>query len=397
MSSSVPQWLARARDDPAHMPLVLSVLADRERARIQARRASKEKPIQLRSRLVSLPPTVFAHTAQHSDRYSVASAARPENTFFNRYMDIEPYDRTAAQPNGRYFNGNWVRERSGGAWWIATQAPLPETSHEFLSFVAGLEPVNASGRKTRVRTVVQLTQNVEDGRKKADPYFSARTGQPVTLDPPANRKDLPPLRITLVKSESIPSAHCVLSTLSIATPSAPPVIFHHLLYYSWPDHGVPEPEDRAGLLNFVRLVERVNADTSSLSNEPAPPSDGPPPIMVHCSAGVGRTGSFIALCSLLRAHGMLVPRPSNTPVSGVQPPTPSPLDPIPDDVAWDQIALEIDSLREQRPGMVQRPEQAVLVYEVLYSAFQARSEVANNRPANGNNVARPSFRRHHTT
>ncbi|VDB90216.1 unnamed protein product [Peniophora sp. CBMAI 1063] len=395
MSSSVPQWLTRARDDPQHIPHVLQVLADRERARIQARRASKERPIQLRSRLASIPPTIFAHTSQHSDRYSVVNASRPENTFSNRYMDIEPYDRTAAKPNGRYFNGNWVRERLGGAWWIATQAPLPETSHDFLSFVAGLEPVTSSGRKTRVRTVVQLTQNVEDGRKKADPYFSARTGQPVTLDPPSNRKDLPPLCITLVKSESIPSAHCVLSTLSISTPSAPPVIFHHLLYYSWPDHGVPEPEDRTGLLNFVRLVDRINADTSSLSNEPASSSDGPPPIMVHCSAGVGRTGSFIALCSLMRAHGMLGPRPPNsTPSSGVQPPTPSPLDPMPAEIAGDEIAQEIDSLREQRPGMVQRPEQAVLVYEVLYSAFMSRAEAANSRPAT---APRPQLRRHHTT
>jgi protein-tyrosine phosphatase len=146
------------------------------------------------------------------------------------------------------------------------------------------------------------------------------------------------------------------------------MIFHHLLYAAWPDHGIPEPEHRAGLLNFIRLVDHKNKDPRGLEAT----ADAEPPIMMHCSAGVGRTGSFIALFSLLRSNGLLLP-PASQPVERVPPrllPLPqSLLGPLPDRISWDEVAQEIDSLREQRPGMVQRPEQAMLVYEVLVAAF----------------------------
>jgi len=143
------------------------------------------------------------------------------------------------------------------------------------------------------------------------------------------------------------------------------------LYLSWPDHGVPDPEDRASLLAFIQLVENTNRDISSSTIQPgASPDytgtelDPDPPIIVGCSAGIGRTGTFLALSSLLRASGFLPPALRPTP-SSVLPV--SPLGPLPND-ANDDVVQEIDSLREQRPGMVQRTEQLVLIYEVLADA-----------------------------
>jgi protein tyrosine phosphatase len=150
------------------------------------------------------------------------------------------------------------------------------------------------------------------------------------------------------------------------------VIFRHLLYGAWPDHGIPESDDRASLLNFIRLVDRINKDVRGLEGT----ADAEPPVMVHCSAGIGRSGAFIALCSLLRSNGLLY-SPSSQPVERVPPRRPpplsqSPLGPLPESISWDEIAQEIDSLREQRPGMVERPEQAQLVYEVLLAAHDEK-------------------------
>jgi protein tyrosine phosphatase len=219
--------------------------------------------------------------------------------------------------------------------------------------------------------VVQLTKNVESGRQKAHAYFPSVDGQSWVI-PSEQGSSSPSIKVTLLETKRIPEIHSIQSTVSIvpisSTNEQEPVIFRHMMYAAWPDHGVPEPEDRASLLAFIRLVDRTNKDTSyqpySCDLHPDPP------IMVNCSAGVGRTGSFIALSSLLRAYNILTsgPIPSiiPTPVSSLPV---SPLGPLPDDFKDDLVAQEVDSLREQRPSMVQRDEQVMLIYEVLAAAF----------------------------
>ena len=382
----VPLWLQKAYKQD-HINDVWRILTDRERSRHRAQSLSASRYYHLQfepdtsaSPASHLPGTQLpsgAHPGVNAtDHYSAALGSSPENHFCNRYSDIVPYDRTRVDAGGRYLNANWVRELAGGRWVIATQAPLPHTTHEFLSLIAGVHPnfgppEEPALRFARVRTIVQLTRNTEAGKQKASPYFPQEPGGSWVVTPPQTTS-MPPLRVTLVKREVIESAQCVESTVSVmpvvAGQSRPPMIFHHLLYAAWPDHGIPELEHRAGLLNFIRLVDHKNKDPRGLEAT----ADAEPPIMMHCSAGVGRTGSFIALFSLLRSNGLLLP-PASQPVERVPPrPLPLPqslLGPLPDRISWDEVAQEIDSLREQRPGMVQRLEQAMLVYEVLVAAF----------------------------
>jgi protein tyrosine phosphatase len=374
--SPVPSWLQKAYNQD-HINQVWRMLADRERSRHRARSLSTSRPYRPQS---DIAPTATTHLPNATDYYAAALGCSSENSFCNRYIDIIPYDRTRIDAGGRYLNANWVRELAGGHWTIATQAPLPNTAHEFLSLIAGIHPPfgppgEPALRFARVRTIVQLTRNVESGRQKAHPYFPHEPGDSWVVSPPPSVSGLPPLQVTLVKSEVIESAQCVGSTVSVvpvvAGTSCPALIFHHLSYAAWPDHGIPEPEHRAGLLNFIRLVDQKNKDMRGLEVT----ADVEPPIMVHCSAGIGRTGSFIALSSLLRSNGLLL-SPASQPVERV-PLRPSPLSqsqlgPLPEGISWDEIAQEVDSLREQRPGMVQRTEQAVLVYEVLVAAFMTR-------------------------
>ena len=267
----------------------------------------------------------------------------------------------------------------------------------------GYDPADAesstSNAPCRVRVAVQLTKSVEKGTTKADPYFPSRVGASYIIPAPAET-GAPGLKVTLEEQEQLPLECCTKSIVRVVECNAvpgtephhydrnretveetgEPVYFTHLLYTHWPDFGVPDgPEEKAGLLAFARLVEETNR-----LPPPRHPQNAPyhpyPPKTVNCSAGIGRTGAFLALTSLLRAHGMLLP--SSGSGAAVHPETlhaltPSPLGALPVEMKEDEVANEIDSMREQRPAMVQNPRQMALVYELLcavYHEAEARAQ-----------------------
>jgi hypothetical protein len=183
---AIPQWLHDLHTH-AHIVDVISVLAKRERARDAARarsrrRASGSTKARVGGALVDALAGSMPSDAR-IDHYSVAVGSAPEHKAANRYLQLEPYDRTRVVvgeggagelseggSGGRYLNANWVRERAGGRWWVATQAPLPNTAHAFLSLlcqpIAHPDPAPAQGAPSRIRTIVQLTPNVEKGMQK---------------------------------------------------------------------------------------------------------------------------------------------------------------------------------------------------------------------------------------
>lgn len=379
---SLPDWLSKVQD-PSHVQLALKTLHQREEARTRACLVSLHSTTKrLRSILESIPEDLWRF-------YSAFDGHSPENTGRNRYHDVVPYDRTRVVVDdtgqgcsgtkdtctGRYVNSNWVLERFGGKWWIATQAPLPNTAHTFLSLIQNyVTPPSQNPAKSKIRTVVQLTQNLEGNRRKAHPYFSEVVGESITISPEG--MDLgPPFQVTLIDQESFEESRCIKSTISFkpisngATTNGAAhsgvTTFQHLLFYAWPDQGVPETEDRDGLLSFCRLVDNFNRQL------PYPDADPDPPIIVGCSAGIGRTGSFITMSSLLRAYGYLQPPAYPTDPASVL--KPSPLGELPEALQDDMVAQEVDSLREQRSAMVQRPEQFMIVYEILVAALTSGS------------------------
>ncbi|WVR08701.1 hypothetical protein IAU60_005759 [Kwoniella sp. DSM 27419] len=111
---------------------------------------------------------------------------------------------------------------------------------------------------------------------------------------------------------------------------------HHYHFDAWPDHGVPEGSGVGALKGLVLEVEQKKKDLDC-------------EVWVHCSAGVGRTGSYIALASLL------------TPGTASQP---SALPPLPSSLEGDRVAKTVDCIRECRGMLVQNHEQLRLIYEM---------------------------------
>ncbi|CCL99913.1 uncharacterized protein FIBRA_01938 [Fibroporia radiculosa] len=379
-ASPIPDWLMSCRS-PEHLVNVLDILAQRERARARARTTSyKRSSKSIVERLTQTLPT-GEEKGDLADYYSVSAGCSKENEEYNRYIDIAPYDRTrvvvsygaaetgdaaadSSLSQGRYLNANWVRERAGGKWWIAAQAPLPQTAHAFLSTIIHTPAHPYAVARTemgRIRTVVQLTQNVERGIQKAHTYFPTGDGQTFTV-PPEEGCTAPALTVTLLRTVGHADAQCVQSTVSVVPETLSPsaaVVFEHLLFCAWPDQGVPRGADRGRLLRFVRLVDETNRA-----------GDADAPVLLHCSAGVGRTGTFIALASLLRAHGLLARASAEAEGSERQALPRSPLGALPEALQDDLVAQEIDMLREQRPGMVERAEQVAFVYDMLAAALK---------------------------
>ncbi|KAJ7292973.1 protein-tyrosine phosphatase-like protein [Mycena rebaudengoi] len=362
---AIPTWLSTSQSS-SHQKYAQGVLRQREnsRALIRSLHLQEQDPPS------DIPLTLYNH-------YSVAASCHPDNRSKNRYSDVQPYDRTrvvVADVEGTqgYLNANWCLEQFGHKLWIGSQAPLPTTAHAFLSLI--LQPITlpastltdlppGSQRTTRVRTVVQLTQNVENGRRKAHGYFPRDVGQSAIFSPDTGSSE-PALRVTLLESVEIADACCIKSRVKIS-PVVPEdvvdekyqVTFQHLLYTAWPDQGVPAAEDQGSLLAFISLVDATNR--SELD-------DPDPPAIVGCSAGIGRTGTFIAISSLLRAHGVLPPAATPIPLT-----ISNPLGSLPSALDSDLIAQEVDSLREQRPGAVQQASQLELIYTLLSTALKA--------------------------
>lgn len=179
--------------------------------------------------------------------------------------------------------------------------------------------------------------------------------------------------MTVARKRPIPEADCVVRSLEIryeGWPEGTSPVFEvrHLAFDSWADHGVPKSTSTAFWLAL--LADQLNRmPHTTKKGEEVDPT--PPPMIVHCSAGVGRTGTFIAICSLLRAFGFLPPaaRPEWDTYVPEQSALGAQTENLPED---DYVVQEINHLREQRTMMVQMPEQMAFIYELLALALSKK-------------------------
>uniref|UniRef100_A0A452V5M1 Receptor-type tyrosine-protein phosphatase beta n=1 Tax=Ursus maritimus TaxID=29073 RepID=A0A452V5M1_URSMA len=201
-------------------------------------------------------------------------ALLPENRGKNRYNNILPYDASRVKlsnvdddPCSDYINASYIPGNNFRREYIATQGPLPGTKDDFWKMAW----------EQNVHNIVMVTQCVEKGRVKCDHYWPADQDSLYYGDlilQMLSESVLPEwtIREFRICSEEQLDAHRLI---------------RHFHYTVWPDHGVPETTQ--SLIQFVRTVRDY------ISRSP-----GAGPTVVHCSAGVGRTGTFIALDRILQ-------------------------------------------------------------------------------------------------
>ncbi|KAK1333875.1 hypothetical protein QTO34_006264 [Cnephaeus nilssonii] len=173
---------------------------------------------------------------------------------------IDDSTRVPLGENKDYINASYIRIINGGEeyFYIATQGPLPSTTDDFWQMIL----------EHNSNVIVMITREIEGGVAKCHHYW------PVSMKKPLELKYC---RIFLENYQILP--YFTIRVFQVVRKSTKTRHFiKQLQFTNWPDHGTPAPPD--GFIQYVRCV-RSNHLTG--------------PIVVHCSAGVGRTGVFICV------------------------------------------------------------------------------------------------------
>ncbi|XP_036926812.1 receptor-type tyrosine-protein phosphatase delta isoform X13 [Sturnira hondurensis] len=187
----------------------------------------------------------------------------------NRYANVIAYDHSRVLlsaiegiPGSDYVNANYIDGYRKQNAYIATQGSLPETFGDFWRMIW----------EQRSATVVMMTKLEERSRVKCDQYWPSRGTETHGL-----------VQVTLLDTVEL-ATYCVRTFALYKNGSSEKREVRQFQFTAWPDHGVPEHP--TPFLAFLRRVKACN-----------PPDAGP--MVVHCSAGVGRTGCFIVIDAML--------------------------------------------------------------------------------------------------
>uniref|UniRef100_A0A3Q3AWK0 Tyrosine-protein phosphatase non-receptor type n=1 Tax=Kryptolebias marmoratus TaxID=37003 RepID=A0A3Q3AWK0_KRYMA len=253
----------------------------------------------------------------------VTTATLPENIERNRFRDVVPYEENRVElvPNKEnntgYINASHIQVMIRGEEWhyIATQGPLANTCADFWQMIW----------EQGVNVIAMVTAEEEGGRSKSHRYWPK-------LGSKHNSATHGKFKVT-TKFRTEYNCYATTGLKVKHLLSGQERTVWHLQYTDWPEQGCPE--DVPGFLSYLEGIQSVRRHTNSMLDTSKSLN---PPVVVHCSAGVGRTGVVI-LTEL-----MISCLEHNEPV---------------------EVPTMLSELRQQRMLMVQTISQYKFVYQVL--------------------------------
>uniref|UniRef100_A0A8B9K425 protein-tyrosine-phosphatase n=1 Tax=Astyanax mexicanus TaxID=7994 RepID=A0A8B9K425_ASTMX len=245
----------------------------------------------------------------------------PANMRKNRVLQIIPYDFNRVilsvkrgQEFTDYINASFIDGYRQKDYFIATQGPLAHTVQDFWRMVW----------EWKCHSIVMLTELKEREQEKCVPYWPAE-----------GSVSFGEYSVEL-KRDTLCDTFSLRDLLLTYMPEKQTRLVRHFHFHGWPEIGIPS--DGKGMIDLIAAVQRQQQQS------------GNHPIVVHCSAGAGRTGTFISLSNILervKAEGLL------------------------------DVFQTVKSLRNQRPHMVQTVEQYDFCYKVVQDFVDIFSDYAN--------------------
>ncbi|XP_072173071.1 receptor-type tyrosine-protein phosphatase T-like [Diadema setosum] len=271
------------------------------------------------------------HMLKSSQLHPWYVASKEQNKSKNRLKNIIAYDHsrvvlqtTDGDPHSDYYNANYVNNYRGEKVFIASQAPNKASLTDFWRMIW----------QENVETIVMVTNLTEDGKDQCEQYWPMES-----LSINIGRFSIFSYKEQTYSDRTI--RELVVKQVRYALLDGEKRAVTQFHYLSWPDMGVPEYYTT--LLDFVEAVLHHHATMS--------PTDRARPMLVHCSAGAGRTGTFLTLYNML----CMMQETGKVDIFGY-----------------------VNQMRENRIEMIQTQDQYVFIYNALLEIYM--SGQTNNIP-----------------
>lgn len=333
----------------------------------------------------------------------------------NRYNNIWPFEHSRVRLQGRsdtacdYVNASHIKASWSNKRYIASQGPLPATFEDFWSVVWDHD----------VRVIVMLTAESEGGQLKCHPYWAGKeygtyrlkalSEKRVSLEPQRHRRssarqDSSGRRRANTSADTSPPGptetdehpHVIVRKFTLSHSSEPFKPMREITqihYSSWPDFGAPaQPSHLLGLVDLSNSLQRASLGSSThVKAEDPEPSHHARPVLVHCSAGCGRTGTYCTVDSVIdmlkrqRKEHRVGVTPMELSTMGDEDYVTMGRTSASDDDGWvfdqdiDLVQKTVEDFRKQRISMVQSLRQYVLCYETALEWMHQQSGAGRGR------------------